>query len=86
MTPGYRVFVAVDVVAAIRQCNPSERRGIMLLLEQLAQDPYRSGDYVESDEIGRPIQVVITGRNAICFWADHAVREVKVLDLKPAGR
>ena len=85
MTPSYRVFVSVDVVAALRQRRAGERRAIIHLLEQLAQDPYRLGDYVESDEIGRPIQVLITGRNAICFWADHAVKEVKVLDLRPAG-
>jgi hypothetical protein len=70
MTPGYRVFVSVDVVAALRQCRSRERRAIILLLEQLSQDPYKVGDYVEADEIGRPIQVLITGRNAICFWAD----------------
>ena len=40
---------------------------------------------VESDEVGRPVQVLIIGQRAVCFWADHAVREVKILDLKPAG-
>jgi hypothetical protein len=44
------------------------------------------GDYVERDEIGRPIQVLILGRVALWYWADHAAKEVKVLDLTSAGR
>jgi hypothetical protein len=56
------------------------------LFEELAKDPYRAGDYSERDGIGRPVQVLITGRHGVCFWADHAVKEVKVVDLKQAGR
>jgi hypothetical protein len=46
---------------------------------------FRSGDYVERDKIGRPLQVLILGRQAVFFWADHAVKEIKIIDLKPAG-
>ena len=55
------------------------------LFDELANNPYRPGDYVERDEIGRPIQVLIVGRQTIFFWTDHAVKEVKIVDLKPAG-
>ena len=54
--------------------------------EELATGPFRVGDYVERDNIGRPIQVKIIGRYAAFFWADHPVKEVKIVDLKPAGR
>jgi hypothetical protein len=40
---------------------------------------------VEKDEVGRPIQVLIRGRHALYFWADHPVKEIKIIDLKPAG-
>jgi len=52
----------------------------------LAEDPFRAGDYVERDDIGRPIQVKIIGRYAVFFWSDHPVKEVKIVDLKSAGR
>ena len=85
MTP-CRVFIAAEVVTLLRGCQRRDQQTLTRLFEQLANDPRRSGDYSESDAIGRPIQVLITGRYAICFWADHAIKEVKVLDLKPAGR
>ena len=85
MTP-YRVFIAAEVVTTLRTCGKREQQIITRLFDQLAQEPFLPGDYAEQDEIGRPIQVVITGSSAVCFWADHAVKEVKIIDLKSAGR
>ena len=82
----YRVFIAADVVAALRTRKGREKRLITRLFEELAQNPFRKGDYVERDDVGRPIQVLIFGQSAVCFWVDHAVKEVKILDLRPAGR
>jgi len=84
MTP-YRVFIASEVIAALRRCNLVEKNRITRLFEHLAENPFLTGDFVEPDNIGRPMQIVIVGRFAVCFWADHPVKEVKVLDLKPAG-
>ena len=81
----YRVLVAKEIFESLKRCSGREKKLILRLFEELADNPFRTGDYIESDEIGRPIQVIICGRRAICFWADHAVKEVKVLDLKPAG-
>jgi hypothetical protein len=84
--PSYRVFIAAEVIAFLRTCGRREQFLSTRLFEQLANDPFCAGDYVERDEIGRPIQVVIVGKYAVFFWADHPVKEVKVMDLKPAGR
>jgi hypothetical protein len=82
----YRVFIAAEVISILRTCPRREQQIITRLFEGLAKDPYRAGDYSERDAIGRPVQVLITGSRAICFWADHAVKEVKIVDLRPAGR
>ena len=82
----YRVFIAAEVITLLRACPRREQQVITRLFEALAKDPCRAGDYVEPDAIGRPVQVLITGSRAVCFWADHPVKEVKIVDLKPAGR
>jgi len=81
----YHVFIAADVVSNLKACRRQEQLLITRLFDELANNPFRSGDYVERDEIGRPMQVLIIGRQAVFFWADHAVKEVKIIDLKPAG-
>ena len=83
--PPYRVLIAKEVVASLGNCSRREKSLINRLFDQLADDPYRAGDYVERDEIGRPIQIAVVGRFAVWFWPDHAVKEVKVLDLTSAG-
>jgi hypothetical protein len=83
--PPYRVLIAKEVVAALANCSRREKSAITRFFDELADDPYRAGDYVERDEIGRPIQIALVGKFALWFWADHAVKEVKVLDLTLAG-
>ncbi|HOC54447.1 MAG TPA: hypothetical protein PKI20_02360 [Verrucomicrobiota bacterium] len=84
MSP-YRVFIAAEVIATLRGHPRREQQIITRLFDELAQDPSRPGDYAEQDEIGRPIQVAVIGNAAVCYWVDHAVKEVKIIDLKSAG-
>jgi hypothetical protein len=81
----YRVFIATDVILALRKCSAADKHKITRLFDELSGNPFLPGDYAEHDDIGRPVQVLIIGRHAVCYWADHAVKEVKVLDLKVAG-
>ncbi len=84
--PPYRVFIAAEVIAFLKTCPRREQLLITQLFEELVNDPFRAGDYVERDDIGRPMKVKIIGRYAVFFWADHPVKEIKIVDLKPAGR
>ena len=84
--PPYRVLIAKEVIASLGNFSRREKILLTRIFDQLADDPYRVGDYAERDEIGRPIQVLIIGRVALWYWSDHAVKEVKVLDLTLAGR
>jgi mRNA-degrading endonuclease RelE of RelBE toxin-antitoxin system len=81
----YRVFIAAEVIEFLRGCRKRDQREITQLMDELGKNPFRKEDYVESDEIGRPIQVIIIGRYALYYWSDHAVKEIKVVDLKLAG-
>lgn len=81
----YRVFIAADVIEILRRCPRKEQEILTRIMDDLGRDPFRTGDYVEADEVGRPIQVLIGGRHALYFWADHPVKEIKIIDLKLAG-
>jgi hypothetical protein len=83
--PPYRVLIAKEVIASLGNCSRREKLLITRFFDDLANAPYKVGDYVEQDIIGRPIQVLVVGRFALWFWSDHAVKEVKVLDLTLAG-
>ncbi len=63
----YRVFIAAEVIGFLKSCRRQERLHVTRWFDELANNPFRVGDYVERDEIGRPIQVVINGKYAAFF-------------------
>ncbi len=81
----YSVFVESSIAESLSQLKLREQNQILRLLKKPRTNPFLEGDYVERDDIGRLMQVVITGQSAVVFWADHAAKEVKVIDLRFAG-
>jgi hypothetical protein len=81
----YSVYVEARVAESLPRLKPAEGERLLRFFHKLRADPLLEGDYTEHDDIGRLLQVFVIGRHAVVFWADHAVKEVKILDLKPAG-
>ena len=50
----------------------------------LASDPYTEGDFFEFDRTGRKVFTKLVSDYAVCFWPDHAVKEVKVFQISKA--
>ena len=81
----YQVLISIEL---LRLEKPSRRHRDLILnfLEALTRDPYTKGDYEERDEVGRTVQIRVVGHYALTYWADHAVREVKVMKIELADR
>lgn len=82
----YEVYLRGEVFEFLRHCRVNERELLLKLLRALGQDPYRRGDFTERDQSGRDIEVVVSRQYAVLFWADHAVKELKVIEIRPADR
>jgi mRNA-degrading endonuclease RelE of RelBE toxin-antitoxin system len=82
--PAYRVFIGVEIVRELKAYPRKQQVLITQFLDFLGDNPHHQGDYIEHDNVSRPIQVAILGRFAVFYWADHAVEEVKIVDLKLA--
>ena len=81
----YSVYVEAHVAESIPRLKIAEREHLLRFFHKLRANPFLEGDYIEHDDIGRPLQVLVIGRHAVIFWTDHPVKEVKILDLKLAG-
>ena len=81
----YKVLVSIEILQLERPSR-GERERILSFLEKLGEDPNKLGDYLESDEAGRNVQIKIIGDYALTYWADHAVKEVKVTKIEKADR
>lgn len=77
----YALYIRHEVYQVVRTGSRATRDRIIAFLESLPTNPFQSGDYSETDSTGRDCQVRIIGKYAVYFWADHAVKEVKVIDI-----
>jgi hypothetical protein len=83
---GYEVYLRAEAFDFLRHRHADERNRLLRLLHELGGDPYRRGDFAERDLNGRSVQVLIFQRYAISYWADHAVKELKVIDIRYADK
>jgi len=81
MKLGYEVFVRYEIYQFLQRVGADDRDRFCDFVESLADDPFRAGDAMTSDDTGRVVQVKMLGRFALFYWADHAAKEVRVVDL-----
>jgi hypothetical protein len=84
MATEYSLYVRHEVYSLLQTIKKQPRARILRFLDNLQHNPYQHGDYEAISPESRPIQVKIIGSFALLFGADHAVSEVKVVDLVPA--
>ena len=75
----YAVYLRLEAAELLKSVAIRNRRGIENFVDSLSGNPFKTGDYAETDAAGRPIQIKILGNFAVAFWADHAVKEIKVV-------
>lgn len=63
-----------------------QRRQIMDFIRSLRDSPDAPGDFTDRDETHRTRQIKVVGDYAITYWHDAAVRNVMVVDIRPADR
>ena len=81
MGSAYSVYVRHEVHVGLSAIRSKPRGEIIRFLESLSSDPFQKGDYQDRTPEGREVQVKVIRSHALLYWADHAVREVKVVDL-----
>ena len=70
---------AVEVMQAARL---RDKRALGKVLDASLNNPYREADYLEKDETGRSLSVILVGRWAVTYWLDHFVREIRIVKLE----
>jgi len=82
----YAVYLRIEAAESLKSVASQNRRGIENFVDSLSGNPFKTGDYTKTDAAERPIQIKILGNFAVAFWADHAVKEIKVVAIVRADR
>ena len=83
MSRAWKVVVNDKAVEFLLGCRAPARRTVLGFVEKLRNHPQFAGDFVESDDTGRALQVKVHGQFLITFWVDHAVKEIRIVEIEP---
>lgn len=67
---------------AILAADDDERRELIDLCEALARNPGQRGAEQIVDEVGRTNEVIYTSHFRVTYWPDHAVKEIRIMDVR----
>jgi hypothetical protein len=84
MKLSYDIFIRHEVYRALQRASAQDQERVLNFIESLAGNPFREGDATISDEHGRAVQVKMLGGLVLFYWADHANKEARVVDLASA--
>ena len=82
MSDGFDYVADKSVLEIFCKCTKRDREELLRIFQHLAHAPAQRGDYVQRCSGGRELQVKRFGKWLITFWPDHAVKEMRVVDLK----
>ncbi len=80
----YKVFLRLEAMEMLRKIRGVQKTRISRFIDALTVNPFLAGDFSENDDAQRQIEIKVIGRYAITYWADHAVSEVKIIDIRMA--
>jgi hypothetical protein len=75
----YEPVLSSKAAGFLVSLTKARQRKLIGLLYQLAGNPSQIGDYSEPDDSGREVQFILVRDLLIAFWADHAVRELRIV-------
>lgn len=76
----YQIYLHRYAAEDVQTLRGSQKRAMLDFLNQLQENPFIRGDFKKCLGV-RDLEVKVIGRHAVYFYADHAAKEVKVVEL-----
>ena len=83
MRPGYGYALNRASCESLNALPRRSRDRLLDFFRHLAENPFTTGDYRETDERGLAVEVALVHGQFLVTWhTDHAVREVRIVGLE----
>jgi len=82
MAASYRYVLDDSVVENLLTLPARHREQFVIFFRRLAGDPFQSGESSFRDLSRREIQRAHFGQWLVSFWADHAVKELRIVGIQ----
>ncbi|MBS0633460.1 MAG: hypothetical protein JSS11_16240 [Verrucomicrobia bacterium] len=82
MSSRYAYALRERAALAILAADDAELRELLRLFDRLAKTPSQTGVEQVIDETGRTNEIVYSSHYRVVYWADHASKEVRIMDVR----
>jgi hypothetical protein len=82
----YRPVVDGAVVEFIANSKKSDRERLLRAFQQLGNNPFQKGEFIEQDLSGRPVHVKRFEKWRIAYWPDHGACELRIAEVRRLKR
>jgi hypothetical protein len=82
MMQAYEVVIQENVLDLLISLAKGERLDIAGFLRQIAADPKKTPEFIETYAYPRPLQIQYFRRWRIAYWVDEFARELRIVDLR----
>jgi hypothetical protein len=79
----YRTVFTRQALDFICRASDEEIHELDAWLDRIEAQPGLTGDYAETGDVGRELQVICLHQVVVTYWTDHAIREVRVMKIEP---
>jgi hypothetical protein len=80
----YEVVFSEAAARSFGRLSRARQRSAGVALDAVRLAPFRAGDFAQLVPDGRTHQVHLIGDWLVTCWTDHAVKEIRVVDLERA--
>jgi hypothetical protein len=78
----YAYTLHESVAAALLAARKAGRSELLRFMDALANAPSRREAEAVLDELGRRNEVAYVGHFRVVYWADHAAKEIRIMDIR----
>lgn len=78
---GYRSHLSLEAAAFLVSLSKRRQRRVLDLADQIARQPFQTGDSQALDTEGRTVENLLLGEYLFSYWTDHASREVRISEI-----
>ena len=82
MSLAYCYVVDAAALSFFGQCSKRDREELLHAFKFLAEGPSQRGDWLRRTSSGRELQLKRFGKWLVTFWPDHAVGELRIVDVE----
>jgi hypothetical protein len=82
MSVDYILFMHTEVAQFYHSLRRIEKDSLSRFFDLLESYPTLKGETTERDDLGRTVEVKFVGKFKVVYWADHPVKEIKVLKIE----